>query len=202
MELFLRDEKILFSISEAIFSFPFNKSLVHQVITTYQNCGRQGSKAQKNRAEVSGSGKKPWRQKGTGRARAGSFRSPLWRSGGVTFAAKPRDYKKKINKKMYRGAIKSIFSELVRQKRLIIFKEFSLEFPKTKFLLDKLQNIGLNNVLIITNEMNNNLFLASRNLYKVKVCHVSRINPVRLISYEQVIITTSAIVQVEDMFHD
>lgn len=199
MELFLKDEKVLFNVSESIFSFPFKKSLVHQVITIYQNCGRQGSKSQKNRSEVSGSGKKPWRQKGTGRARAGSFRSPLWRSGGVTFAAKPRDYTQKINKKMYRGAMKSIFSELLRQERLIIFKEFFLEFPKTKLLLNKLQNIGLKNVLIITNQMDNNLFLASRNLYKVNVCNVGCINPVSLISHEKVVMTTDAISKIEDV---
>jgi len=199
MELLIKDEKILFNVSELIFGCCFNKALVHQVITMYQNCGRQGSKAQKNRSEVSGSGKKPWRQKGTGRARAGSFRSPLWRSGGVTFAAKFKDYTQKINKKMYRGAMKSIFSELVRQKRLILFKKFSLPYPKTKLLVSKLKTLGLENVLIITHQIDNNVFLAARNLYKVDICNFGFIDPVSLIAYEKVIITTDAISKVEDM---
>lgn len=200
MEVLLKDENILFNVSELTFCRSFNKALVHQVITSYQNCGRQGSKAQKNRSEVSGSGKKPWRQKGTGRARAGSFRSPLWRSGGVTFAAKAKDYTQKVNRKMYRGAMQSIFSELLRQQRLIFFKNFSLESPKTKLLIKKLKNIGLENVLIVTNQTDSNLFLASQNLYKVKVCNVALIDPVNLISFEQVIITTAAISKIEDMF--
>ncbi|MCW5196420.1 50S ribosomal protein L4 [Buchnera aphidicola (Pemphigus obesinymphae)] len=200
MELLLKDESTLFHLSDVTFGRDFNKSLVHQVVMAYRSSARQGTRAQKSRAEVSGSGKKPWRQKGTGRARAGSIRSPLWRSGGVTFASKPQDYEQKVNRKMYRGAMQSIFSELVRQNRLIIFKKFSLDFPKTKLLVRKLEDIGLKNVLIIIKGIDHNLFLASRNLYKVDVCDVNLINPVSLISFEKIILTTEAISKIEEMF--
>ncbi|CAL4325201.1 50S ribosomal protein L4 [Buchnera aphidicola] len=200
MELLLKDESTSLYLSDVIFGRDFNKSLVHQVIMAYRSSARQGTRAQKSRAEVSGSGKKPWRQKGTGRARAGSVRSPLWRSGGVTFASKPQDYEQKVNRKMYRGAMQSIFSELVRQNRLIIFKKFSLDLPKTKLLVRKLKDIGLKNVLIIIKGIDNNLFLASRNLYKVDVCDVNLINPVSLISFEKIILTTEAISKIEEMF--
>lgn len=200
MELLLKDESTSLYLSDVTFGRDFNKSLVHQVVMAYRSSARQGTRAQKSRAEVSGSGKKPWRQKGTGRARAGSVRSPLWRSGGVTFASKPQDYEQKVNRKMYRGAMQSIFSELVRQNRLIIFKKFSLDLPKTKLLVRKLEDIGLKNVLIIIKGIDNNLFLAARNLYKVDVCDVNLINPVSLISFEKIILTTEAISKIEEMF--
>ncbi|CAL4043953.1 50S ribosomal protein L4 [Buchnera aphidicola] len=200
MKLLLKDESTSLNLSEVIFGRDFNKALVHQVVMAYQSGSRQGTRAQKSRAEVSGSGKKPWRQKGTGRARAGSFRSPLWRSGGVTFASKPKNYEQKVNRKMYHGAMQSIFSELVRQNRLLVFKKFSLDLPKTKLLVGKLRDIGLNNALIIIKGIDNNLFLAARNLYGVDVCDVHLINPVSLISFKNIIITVEAITKIEEMF--
>ncbi|ANZ22707.1 50S ribosomal protein L4 [Buchnera aphidicola (Diuraphis noxia)] len=199
MELVVKDVQSILNVSEIIFGRDFNKALIHQVVISYSASMRQGTKAQKNRSEVSGSGRKPWRQKGTGRARAGSIRSPIWRSGGVTFAAKPQDYSQKVNKKMYRGALKSIFSELIRQKRLIVFKNFSLNSPKTKLLVQKLKEIDLNNVLIITNTIDNNLLLASRNLYSVDVKDVRSIDPISLIAFEYVIITVDAVKQIEEI---
>ncbi|QCI20645.1 50S ribosomal protein L4 [Buchnera aphidicola (Brachycaudus cardui)] len=199
MELVVKDIQSVLSVSEVIFGRDFNKALIHQVVIAYSASTRQGTRAQKSRAEVSGSGRKPWRQKGTGRARAGSFRSPIWRSGGVTFAAKPQEYSQKVNKKMYRGALKSIFSELIRQKRLIIFKDFSLNAPKTKLLVKKLQDIDLKNVLIITDQVDNNLLLASRNLYSVDVKDVRSIDPVSLIAFENVVITVEAVKKVEEI---
>ena len=199
MELVVKDVQNVISVSEIIFARDFNEALIHQVVIAYSASTRQGTRAQKSRAEVSGSGRKPWRQKGTGRARAGSFRSPIWRSGGVTFAAKPQEYSQKVNKKMYRGALKSIFSELIRQKRLIIFESFSLDSPKTKLLVRKLQDIDLKNVLIITNKLDNNLFLASRNLYSVDVKDVYSIDPVSLIAFEHVIVTVEAVKKIEEI---
>lgn len=199
MELVVKDVQSVLSVSEIIFGRNFNKALIHQVVIAYSASMRQGTKAQKSRAEVSGSGKKPWRQKGTGRARAGSIRSPIWRSGGVTFAAKPQDYSQKVNKKMYRGALKSIFSELIRQKRLIIFKNFSLNLPKTKLLVEKLRAIELKNALIITDQIDNNLLLASRNLHSVDVKDVCSIDPISLIAFEHVIITVDAVKKIEEI---
>ena len=189
----------MMQVSAEAFGREFNEALVHQVVTAYLAGGRQGTKAQKNRAAVSGGGAKPWRQKGTGRARAGTTRGPLWRKGGVTFAAKPRDYSQKVNRKMYRGAMQSIFSELVRQQRLITVKEFVVTQPKTKELLSQLKELGLENVLIITCEVDKNLFLAARNLSKVNVIDVDAVDPVSLIGYEKVVITVAAIKQVEEM---
>ncbi|CAL4325765.1 50S ribosomal protein L4 [Buchnera aphidicola (Protaphis terricola)] len=199
MELVVKDVQNSLSVSEIIFSRDFNEALIHQVVVAYSASARQGTKAQKSRADVSGSGRKPWRQKGTGRARAGSFRSPIWRSGGVTFAEKPKKYSQKVNKKMYRGALKSIFSELIRQKRLIIFKDFSLSAPKTKLLVEKLKEININNVFIITEKLDNNLFLASRNLHLVDVKDVSSIDPVSLIAFENVLITVVALKKIEEI---
>ncbi|QIE02295.1 50S ribosomal protein L4 [Buchnera aphidicola] len=199
MELVVKDAQSMINVSGMIFGRDFNEALIHQVVVAYSACNRQGTRAQKSRSEVSGSGRKPWRQKGTGRARAGSFRSPIWRSGGVTFAAKPQDYTQKVNKKMYRGALKSIFSELIRQKRLTIFENFSLNVPKTKLLVEKLKTINLNNVLIVTLKIDQNLLLASRNLYSVDVKDVYSIDPVSLISFEHVIITVAAVKKVEEI---
>ncbi|EHC74515.1 LSU ribosomal protein L4p [Salmonella enterica subsp. enterica serovar Montevideo str. S5-403] len=156
-------------------------------------------RAQKTRAEVTGSGKKPWRQKGTGRARSGSIKSPIWRSGGVTFAARPQDHSQKVNKKMYRGALKSILSELVRQDRLIVVEKFSVEAPKTKLLAQKLKDMALEDVLIITGELDENLFLAARNLHKVDVRDATGIDPVSLIAFDKVVMTADAVKQVEEM---
>ncbi|EDJ89765.1 50S ribosomal protein L4 [Haemophilus influenzae 22.1-21] len=153
----------------------------------------------KTRAEVSGSGKKPWRQKGTGRARAGDIKSPIWRSGGTTFAAKPQDHSQKVNKKMYRGAIKSILSELVRQDRLVVVEKFELDAPKTKVLVQKLKDLAVEDALIITASLDENLFLAARNLYKVDVRDVQGIDPVSLIAFDKVIVTVDAVKQIEEI---
>ncbi|NIY92505.1 50S ribosomal protein L4, partial [Vibrio diazotrophicus] len=187
------------TVSETTFGREFNEALVHQVVVAYAAGARQGTRAQKTRSEVSGGGAKPWRQKGTGRARAGTIRSPIWRTGGVTFAAKPQDHSQKVNKKMYRGAMKSIFSELVRQERLIVVENFSVEAPKTKELTAKLKELELNDVLIVTGEVDENLFLAARNLYKVDVRDVSGIDPVSLIAFDKVLMTADAVKQVEEM---
>ncbi|OCG16504.1 50S ribosomal protein L4 [Gilliamella sp. Fer1-1] len=198
MELVVRDAQAL-SVSETTFGREFNEALVHQVVVAYASAARQGSRAQKTRAEIAGSGKKPWRQKGTGRARSGSIKSPIWRSGGVTFAAKPQDHSQKVNRKMYRGALKSIFSELVRQERLVVVETFTVEAPKTKLLTQKLNDMNLNDVLIIASEVDENLFLAARNLHKVDVRDVAGIDPVSLIAFDKVVITVDAVKQVEEM---
>lgn len=187
------------TVSDDTFAKEFNQDLVHQAVVAYLAGGRQGSRAQKTRSEVSGGGKKPWRQKGSGRARAGSIRSPLWRTGGVTFAARPQDHSQKLNKKMYRAALRSIFSELVRQDRLVVVEGFSVDEPKTKGLLEKLGQFGLSNVLIVTEEVDRNLYLSSRNLHKVDVRDALGIDPVSLIGFEKVLVTVPALKKVEEM---
>ena len=199
MELVLKDAQSALEVSETTFGRDFNEALVHQVVVAYAANARQGTRAQKTRAEVVGSGKKPWRQKGTGRARAGTVKGPIWRGGGVTFAAKTQDHSQKVNKKMYRGALKSIFSELVRHDRLIVVESFSVEAPKTKELKAKLTEMNLDDVLIVTPEIDENLFLAARNLYKVDVRDVAGIDPVSLIAFDKVLVTTDAIKQIEEM---
>ncbi|GAA0202106.1 MULTISPECIES: 50S ribosomal protein L4 [Kangiella] len=186
-------------VSEVAFGREFNESLVHQVVVAYMAAARAGTRAQKNRSAVSGGGKKPWRQKGTGRARAGTIRSPLWRKGGVTFAAQPQDYTQKVNRKMYRGAIQSILSELVRQDRLIVVEEFAVSAPKTKELVSKLKDLDAKEALIVTEEVDENLFLASRNLHKVDVRDVQAIDPVSLIGFDKVVMTVAAVKKVEEM---
>lgn len=199
MKLDFTGAKGAVEVSEATFGREFNEALVHQVVTAYAAGARQGSKAQKTRSEVSGGGKKPWRQKGTGRARAGTIRSPIWRSGGVTFAAKPQDHSQKVNKKMYRGAIQSILSELVRQERFVVVENFEVETPKTKALAAKLSEMQLKDVLIITEEVSENLFLSARNLYKVDVRDAATIDPVSLIAFDKVVVTAGAVKQIEEM---
>lgn len=198
MELTLKDANSALEVSDATFGREFNEALVHQVVVAFGAGARQGTKAQKTRSEVRGGGKKPWRQKGTGRARAGTIRSPIWVGGGRAFAAKPRDFDQKVNKKMYRGAIRSILSELVRQERLIVVEKFGVEAPKTKELLNALSTYDLSDVLIVTPEVDENLFLASRNLYKVDVRDVQGIDPVSLIAFEKVLITADAVKQLEE----
>ncbi|MFT5312497.1 MAG: large subunit ribosomal protein L4 [Paraglaciecola sp.] len=198
MELVLKDAQSALEVSEATFGREFNEALVHQVVVAFGAGARQGSKAQKTRSEVRGGGAKPWRQKGTGRARAGTIRSPIWRSGGVTFAAKPQDHSQKVNKKMYRGAIQSILSELVRQDRLIVVEKFEVDAPKTKDLIAKLDALELKDVLIVTAEVDENLFLSARNLYKVDVRDVQGIDPVSLIAFEKVLMTADAVKQLEE----
>ena len=199
MELALKDASGALEVSEATFGLEFNEALVHQVVVAYAAGARAGTRAQKTRSEVSGGGAKPWRQKGTGRARAGTSRGPIWRTGGVTFAAKPQDHSQKVNRKMYRGAIKSILSELVRQERLVVVENFAVETPKTKELVAKLNALELKDVLIVTPEIDENLFLSARNLYKVDVRDVDGIDPVSLVGFEKVLMTASAVKQLEEM---
>ena len=186
-------------VSEVAFGREFNEPLVHQVVVAYQSAKRAGTRAQKNRSEVRGGGRKPWRQKGTGRARAGTIRSPIWRGGGRTFPAKPQDYTQKVNRKMYRGAMRCIFSELIRQDRLVAVEEFSIDSPKTKNLLGKLAELSLDDVLIISSDIDDNLRLASRNLKSISVRHASNIDPLSLISHEKVLVTLAALKECEEV---
>jgi len=185
-------------VTDATFGKEFNEALVHQVVTAYLAGGRQGTRAQKNRSQVSGGGKKPFRQKGTGRARAGTIRSPLWRSGGVTFAARPQDHTQKVNRKMYRAAMRSILSELVRQERLVAVEEFTVDAPKTKQLVAKLAELGLEKTLIVTEEVDANLYLAARNIPNVDVVDVAAADPVSLIAFDKVLVTVSALRKFEE----
>lgn len=187
------------SVSDVAFAREYNEALVHQVVTAYLAGARQGTRAQKNRAAVSGGGKKPWRQKGTGRARAGTIRSPIWRSGGVTFAAKPQDHAQKVNRKMYRAALRSIISELARQDRLMVVESLDLEAPKTKLLAKQLGEFGVDNVLLVSDEVGENLYLAARNLHKVDVRDVEGVDPVSLIGHEKVMVTVDAVKKIEEM---
>ncbi len=185
------------SVADSVFSAEFNEPLIHQVLTSYLAGARSGTKAQKSRSEVRGGGRKPFRQKGTGRARAGTIRSPLWRGGGVTFAAKPRDHSKKLNKKMYRAAMRSILSELVRQERFICVDEFDVAELKTKLVKDKLDSFSLGEVLIVTEELSENLYLGVRNIPKVDVIDTNEIDPYSLIGFEKVLMTQAAVEKVE-----
>lgn len=186
------------SVSEVAFGREFNEPLVHQVVTAYMAGARQGSKAQKSRADVSGGGRKPWNQKGSGRARAGSSRSPIWRSGGVTFAASPRSFEQKVNKKMYRGAMQCILSELLRQDRLVLIDELKVDAPKTKELIAQLKRLNLENVLIVTESDDHNLYLSARNIPHVDIRDAQGCDPVGLISYEKVLITVDALKKLEE----
>lgn len=186
------------SVSEATFAREYNEALVHQVVTAYLAGARQGTRAQKNRSAVAGGGRKPWRQKGTGRARAGTIRSPIWRSGGVTFAASPQDHSQKVNKKMYRAAMRSILSELARTDRLMVVEDFAVEQPKTKLLVEALKGFGVENVLIVSGEVDQNLYLASRNLHQVDVRDVDGVDPVSLIAFDKVIVTVDAVKKFEE----
>lgn len=185
-------------VSDAVFGADFKEALVHQVVVAYMAAARAGTKAQKTRSDVSGGGRKPYRQKGTGNARQGTIRSPLFRTGGVTFAARPRNYEQKVNRKMYRGAVCSILSELVRQERLVVVDSFSVSAPKTRELAAKLGEMGLNDVLIVTPQFDENLMLASRNLYNVDVRPVSEVDPVSLIGFGKVLITADALKSLEE----
>ena len=185
-------------IADTAFSVDFNEPLVHQVITAFLSGGRAGTKAQKSRSEASGGGAKPWRQKGTGRARAGTIRCPIWVGGGRTFAAKPRNFSQKINRKMYRGAMRSMLSELIRQNRLFIVKSIDIKNSKTRDLTKILKKHDLESVLIIIENYDENIFLASRNLPNVSVCDVKSMNPVALIRYEKVLVTIKSIKMIEE----
>jgi len=185
-------------VSDATFGREFSEALVHQVVTAYLAGARAGTKAQKNRSAVSGGGAKPWRQKGTGRARVGTIRSPIWRSGGKTFAATPRDHSQKVNRKMYRGAMQAILSELVRQDRLLVVDALDLDAPKTKALVEKLDGLGFTEGLIVTSEANDNLYLASRNLPGVYAVDVSALDPVNLVAADKVILTVDAVEKIQE----
>ncbi|SJM70929.1 MULTISPECIES: 50S ribosomal protein L4 [Psychrobacter] len=185
-------------LSDTAFGREFNEALVHQVVTAYLAGARQGTRAQKTRAEVSGGGKKPWRQKGTGRARAGSIRSPIWRSGGRAFAAKPQDWSQKVNRKMYRGAMQCILAELVRQDRLILVEDITVSAPKTKELISKLEELNAPRALIVTNEVDENLYLAARNIPHVNVLGTNEVDPVSLIAFDKVIMSVDAAKQFEE----
>ncbi len=185
------------SASDKNFGAEFNEALVHQVVVAYQAGGRSGTRAQKNRSAVRGGGVKPFRQKGTGRARAGTIRSPIWRGGGKIFPASTQDFSQKVNRKMYRGAIRSILSELVREERFCVVGDFGLSEPKTKALADKLAPFG-NDVLIISDEQDQALELSARNIPHVEVCEASKIDPVSLIRHERVVVTEAGLKKIEE----
>ena len=197
MNLSIAENKGTVEVTDASFGREYNEGLVHQVLVAFMAGTRQGSRAQKNRSRVSGGGKKPWRQKGTGRARAGTSRSPIWRSGGVTFAAQPQEHAVKVNKKMYRGALRCIWSELIRQERLVVVEDLVIEQPKTKLLVEKLRDLGLSKTLIVVVKIDDNLRLASRNLSKADVRDITHIDPLCLISSEKVLVTTAALKSLE-----
>ena len=185
-------------LSDATFGTEYNEALVHQVVTAYRNAGRSGTKAQKTKAEVSGGGKKPWSQKGSGQARAGSIRSPIWVGGGRAFAAKPRSFEQKVKRKMYRGALRSMLSELVRQDRLVVTNGIDLEAPKTRLLAAQLKSMSLKNVLIVLEAIDEKLFLAARNLPHVDVLPATALNPLALASYDKVLMTVGAVKMIEE----
>jgi large subunit ribosomal protein L4 len=198
MELQIVGAKKPLSVSEAVFGREFSEGLVHQVVVAYRNAGRAGTKAQKSRAEVRGGGRKPHAQKGTGSARAGSIRSPIWVGGGRAFAAKPRDFSQKVNRKMYRGALRAMFSELVRQDRLLVTDGIALAAPKTRLLASHLKSLALDNVLIIVEALDEKLFLAARNLPGVEVVAVSAVNPLSLAAHDKVLATVGAVKLIEE----
>jgi len=185
-------------VADSTFGTEFNEALVHQVVTAFLAGGRAGTKAQKNRAAVSGGGAKPWRQKGTGRARAGTIRSPIWVGGGRAFAAQPRDHSQKVNRKMYRGALRSILSELIRQDRLVVTESITMDAPKTKELASKLKALGLDSVLIVNEAFDEKVFLSARNLQDVGICDASSVDPVVLMRFEKVLITLPALKLIEE----
>ena len=186
------------AVSDDVFAREFNEGLVHQAVVAYMAAGRAGTKAQKTRADVSGGGAKPFKQKGTGRARAGSIRSPLWRTGGKSLAARPRDFTQKLNKKMYRAAMRAIFSELVRQERFVVVDSFNIEEPKTKLMLAKLKEYGSNDVLLVSDVDDVNVLLAARNIPYCEVATVAGLNPVSLVGHQKVIVTTGAVSKIQE----
>lgn len=197
MNIQLHNSSNSLTVSDAVFGAEYNEPLIHQVVTAYMAAGRSGTKAQLAKGEVRGGGRKPWKQKGTGRARAGSIRSPLWRGGGRTFAAVPRDHSQKVNRKMYRGAIRSIVAELTRQGHLLIADTFTVGAIKTKGLAEQLKQFGATDILIVTGELDQNLYLSARNLPHVAVCDVEALNPVTLLRHEKVLMTADAVKKLE-----
>jgi large subunit ribosomal protein L4 len=198
MELITKDTNAQVEVNDAIFGYDYNEGLIHQAVVAYMNKARSGNSAQKTRSEVRGGGRKPWAQKGTGRARAGTIRSPLWRSGGVTFASKKRDYSQKLNKKMYKRAIRSIISELNRNGALVIVSDFQCETHKTKDFIKKMDSLAIKNALIIMHDVGESEYLGSRNLIDFDICDVTSIDPVSLLRYDNVIVTVEAIKKIEE----
>jgi large subunit ribosomal protein L4 len=202
VELAISNSKSKVELADNVFACEFNEALIHQIVTAYMSAGRAGTKAQKTRAEVSGGGIKPFKQKGSGRARAGTIRSPIWRKGGIVFAAKPRSYEQKVNKKMYKGALRSIFSELIRQERLMIVEKFTVDQPKTKSLVKVINDMKLEgNVLIVADSVEKNLYLSARNLHKIDVLDAATTatDPVSLVRADIVVITQAAIKEIEGL---
>ena len=198
MDIAIHNSKKKVSVSDAAFGASFNEALVHQLVVSYMAAARAGTRAQKNRSAVSGGGAKPWRQKGTGRARAGTIRSPLWRSGGVTFAATPRDYSKKLNKKMYRAGLRSLVSELLRQERLIVIEKLGVTEPKTRQMQARLQEIGVDNALLLTDGLDSAVYLAARNIPDIQVMDIAIVDPVSLIRQEKIVIEEAALKKLEE----
>ena len=198
MDITIHNSKKTVSVADIAFGACFNESLVHQLVVSYMSAARSGTKAQKSRAAVSGGGAKPWRQKGTGRARAGTSRSPIWRSGGVTFAASPRDYKKKLNKKMYRAGMRSLVSELVRQQRLIVIENLSVSEAKTRVMVARLKELGISNALLLTDGLDAKMYLAARNIPHIQVMDVAMADPLSLVCQEYVIVDQAALKKLEE----
>lgn len=198
MEISIKGSKSKVKVSDATFDRPFSEALVHQVVTAYMSGGRAGTKATKSRSQVAGGGRKPWKQKGTGQARAGTIRSPIWRSGGHTFALTPRDHSQKVNRKMYRGAIQAIFSELIRQGRLEVVEKLEIKQPKTKDLVKMLEPYDARRLLIISEDVGPNLYLSARNIPGVGVIDTAAIDPVSLVGAEMVIVTVDALKKIEE----
>ncbi|MFI4918302.1 MAG: 50S ribosomal protein L4 [Legionellales bacterium] len=198
MEIITKDTNTQVQVSDDVFAYAYNEGLVHQAIVTYMNNARSGNSAQKTRAEVRGGGRKPWNQKGTGRARAGTIRSPIWRSGGVTFASKKRDYSQKLNKKMYKRALRSIISELCRTENLVVLSDFQCASHKTKDFINKMNGLDIKNALIIMSEVGESEYLGSRNLIDYDICDVTTMDPVSLLRYEKVVVTEAALKKIEE----
>ncbi|MFT5221278.1 MAG: large subunit ribosomal protein L4 [Gammaproteobacteria bacterium] len=198
MDISIHNSKKKVSVSDDAFGASFNEALVHQLVISYMASARAGTKAQKNRAAVSGGGAKPWRQKGTGRARAGTIRSPIWRSGGVTFAASPRDYSQKLNKKMYRVGMRSLVSELVRQERLMVIESVGVSEPKTKLMQARLQELGVDNALVLTDGLDAAVYLAARNIPNIQVMDIAIVDPVSLVKPDMVVIDEAALRKLEE----
>lgn len=199
MELKTIDTNTSLNLNDVVFAYDYNEGLIHQAVVTYMNNARSGNSAQKTRSEVRGGGKKPWNQKGTGRARAGTIRSPIWRSGGVTFASKKRDYSQKLNKKMYKRAMRSIISELIRNDKLIVISDFQCQSYKTKDFIAKMNELNLNNALIVMHEVGEQEYLGSRNLIDFDICDVASLDPVSLLRFEKILITDQAIKNLEEL---
>jgi len=198
VDLQIHNSKETIAVSDTVFGLEYKESLIHQLVTAYQAAGRAGTVAQKSRSAVRGGGAKPWNQKGTGRARAGTSRSPIWRSGGTTFAAQPRDYTQKLNKKMYRAGLRSILSELNRQQRLLVVEDVTVDAPKTKQMAAKLADLGVTKTLIVTETGDESLYLSARNLPYVEISDVAGMNPVNLVRYDHVVVTVGAIRAIEE----